>query len=240
VTARSLALAFTLLGLGSILRAENPPEIEDDDHSPYHLALLDYKEGKYQEARVAIDAADKAKPGDPVIEILKARILIELLQFDEANKVLRSFFGKPGITAAMGDAIEDALGDLNLRKRSFDTAAKIYERRLAAKPNDPDLTLKLIYAEIGSGDLVDAGKIASQLTPLDPKNPYDDHASYYFAKAALAQATGKSQEAEDEIQSARTNYGITVTNRYLKTYLEVFAPPEKPPTSGATAPTGAN
>ena len=118
--------------------------------------------------------------------------------------------------------VQLALGDLLLRKRSFSRAAKYYSLALQAKPDDPDITLKLVYAKIGASDMVEAGQYASHLKPLDPKNPYDDHASYYFAKAALAQAIGKTQEAEDDIQTARTIYGITVTNRYLKTYLEVF------------------
>jgi hypothetical protein len=58
----------------------------------------------------------------------------------------------------------------------------------------------------------------SELKPLDPVNP-----SYYFAKAALAQATGNSNEADDDIETSRTIYGLMVTNRYLKTYLEIFA-----------------
>ena len=63
----------------------------------------------------------------------------------------------------------------------------------------------------------------TKLSPFDPKNPYDDHAAYYFARAALAQSLGRSQDAEDAIQEARTNYGVTVTNRYLKTYLHFFS-----------------
>jgi tetratricopeptide (TPR) repeat protein len=122
-----------------------------------------------------------------------------------------------------------ALGDLLLRKRSFDRAAKYYSLALQAKPNDPDITLKLVYARIGASDLPGAAKYASQLQPLDP-----DHPSYYFAKAALAQATGKTQEAEDDIQTARTIYGVTVTNRYLRTHLEVFASSEKGPASDMT------
>ena len=94
----------------------------------------------------------------------------------------------------------------------------------------------MVYSRIGANDLVPAGQYASRLKPLDPKNPYDDHASYYFAKAALAQATGKTQEAQDDIQTARTIYGITVTNRYLKTYLEVFSSSEKGPASNMTPP----
>jgi len=218
---KSVTLGLILLGFTPILRAENAPEIEDNDHSPLHQALLDYKSSHYDEAHASIDAAEKAKPGDPATEILKARILTELGDFAGGEQVLR-----PLLTSNGPPEVQLALGDLLLRKRSFDRAAKYYSLALQAKPNDPDITLKLIYAKIGVSDLLTAAKYASQLKPLDP-----DHPSYYFAKAALAQATGKTQEAEDDIQTARTIYGITVTNRYLKTYLEVFASTGKSPAS---------
>jgi len=224
--ARSLALGMILLGLAPLLRAEDAPEPADNDTSPLHQALLAYKSGHYDDARIAIDAAEKATPGDLPTEILKARILTELGDFTGAEQALR-----PLLTPNGPLEVQLALGDVLLRKRSFDRAAKYYSLALQAKPNDPDITLKLIYAKIGGSDLLNAAKYASQLQPLDP-----DHPSYYFAKAALAQATGKTQEAEDDIQTARTIYGITVTNRHLKTYLEVFAASGKSPTSDTTPP----
>jgi tetratricopeptide (TPR) repeat protein len=226
--ARSLALGFMLTG--SLLRAEDAPEIQDNDRSPYHVALLEYKAGKFQEACDVLQGTDPAKQ-DANFVILNSKILTELKRYDEGEKILRSRLTPTGPVE-----IQVALGDLLLRKRSFDRAAKYYSLASQAKPDDPDITLKLVYADIGAGDLVDAGQIASHLTPLDSKNPYDDHASYYFAKAALAQTTGKTQEAEDNIETARTLYGITITNRYLKTYLEVFASTGKGQASDLTAP----
>ena len=238
----SMALSVILLGLGTLLRAadstnttpNDPVQFQADTHyivdgqtlTPYQTALLDYKTGKYKEARTAIDEAESEKPGDLPTEILKSRILTELGDFAGGEKVLR-----PLLTPTGPIEVQLALGDLLLRKRSFDRAAKYYGMALQAKPNDPDITLDLVYAKVGASNLVEAGKYASQLKPLD-----SDHPSYYFAKAALAQATGKAQEAEDDIQTARTIYGITVTNRYLKTYLEVFASSGKSPASDMTPP----
>jgi tetratricopeptide (TPR) repeat protein len=224
--APSIALGLILLGFTPLLRAENAPEVQDNDQSPLHQALLDYKSGKYDDARTAIDAAEKAKPGDLPTEILKARILTELGDFTGAEQAVR-----PLLTPTGPLEVQLALGDVLLRKRSFDRAAKYYSLALQAKPDDPEIILKLVYAKIGVSDLLEAGKYFSQLKPLDP-----DHPSYYFAKAALAQATGKTQEAEDAIQTARTIYGITVTNRHLKTYLEVFASPEKSPAATEIIP----
>jgi tetratricopeptide (TPR) repeat protein len=235
-------LGLILLGSTVLLRAQNPPDtnsvqteiaVPDDAQplTPYGSALLAYKSGKYDEARTAVDAAEKAKPGDLPTEILKAKILTEQHDFAQGEQLLRRF-----LTPTGPPEVELALGDLLLRKRSFDRAAKYYSLALQAKPDDPDITLKLVYAKIGVSDLVAAGQYASHLSPLNPKNPYDDHASYYFAKAALAQATGNSQVADDNIQTARTDYGTTVTNRYLKTYLEFFTPADKGPNSDITPP----
>jgi tetratricopeptide (TPR) repeat protein len=226
-------MRWTVVGLVMVagIGLLHAQEIDDNDTSPLHQALLDYKAGKFPEARIAIDAAEKAKPGDLTTELLKAKILTEEHDFAAGEKLLRSL-----LTPTGPEEVQVALGDLLLRKHSFDRAAKYYALALQAKPGDPDLLLKLVYAKVGASDLIAAGQYASQLKPIDPKNPYDMHASYYFAKAALAQATGKTQEAEDAIQASRTNYGNSITDRYLKTYLEVFAASDKTPNSDLTPP----
>jgi tetratricopeptide (TPR) repeat protein len=238
---RLCAVGFVLLGCSGLLRAQDDPEPEDNDTSPLHQALLSYKSGHYDEARTAIDAAEKANPGDLRTELLKAKILTEQHEFDQGEKLLHGLLTPTGPVE-----VQVALGDLLLRKHSFDRAGKYYNLALQTKTNDPDLTLKLVYCKIGSADLVGAGQFASQLSPMDPKNPYDVHASYYFAKAAMAQATGNVQGADDQIQISRTIYGNTITDRYLKLYLEVFAAADKTPNSDLTpaplvkpAPSGA-
>jgi hypothetical protein len=52
---RSLALGFVLLGSTLLLRAQ-----DDIPLTPYGTALLDYKSGKYDDARKAIDEAEKS------------------------------------------------------------------------------------------------------------------------------------------------------------------------------------
>jgi tetratricopeptide (TPR) repeat protein len=217
-----------LMCSGCLLRGQDDT---DNTLTNYGVALLDYKTGKFDEARTAIDAAEKEKPNDLPTELLKARILTEQHDFAAGEKLLRQY-----LTPAGPVEVQVALGDLLLRKRSFARAANYYNLALQSKPNDPDITLKLVYAQIGSSDLVGAGQSASQLKPLDAKDPYDTHASYYFAKAALEQAIGKGQEADDDIQTARTIYGITVSNRYLKTYLQVFSSDKTPNSDITPAP----
>jgi len=194
--------------------APSEPQIPDNDRSPYHLALLAYKASHYQEA---LDTLGSASSADEKTAILKSRILTELGRYDEGAKLLQ-----PLLTPTGPIEVQLALADLLLRKHDFTGASKYYSQALAAKPNDPDLLLMMVYSRIGAADLVGAAKIASTLKPLDQANP-----SYYFAQAAIAQSTDKTQEAENDIETARTMYGITVVNHYLKTYLEVLSSPSK-------------
>jgi tetratricopeptide (TPR) repeat protein len=236
VNVRLFALGLMLPACGGLLRAQVQPEPEpapilDTDTSPYHLALLAYKAGDYDEAEKAFAGTDSSKLDDNAV-ILRSRILTELKRYQEAEKILR-----PRLQSGNVAAFQAALGDVLLSHHNFSSAARYYAGALQAHPNDPDLMLKLIYADVGGGNLVEAGQMASQLTPLDPKHPYDDHATYYFARAALAESAGKDGEAQDMIQTARTNYGITVTDRYLRTYLKVFRPVDTlPPVPGQKPP----
>ena len=224
----ALALGFALVPI----RSQTAAEVQNTPSTPYEAALQHYHTGKYQDARAEIDTAEKANPGDLAIETLKARILTEQGDFTGGEKILRSLLTPSGPLE-----VQMTLGDLFLRKRDFTAAAKQYDICLQAKPGDPDLMLKMVYAHIGSNDLPEAEKIASKLKPLDPTHP-----SYYFARAALAQTTGDSTTADQDIENAHTIYGVIIVNRYLKTYLEVLANPKKSPAApGATnaAPSGA-
>jgi tetratricopeptide (TPR) repeat protein len=193
-------------------------EVPNGPQTPYERALLNYKSGKYAAARLLIEEADQSNPGNVPIEMLKVRILTELLDFAAAHQVLNSLYDRSDLTPAYLAALEFTTGDLNLRERKFDAATKAYEQYLGVQPNDADAKLRLIYARIGVDDLVTAGRLASELKPLDSATP-----AYFFAHAALGHAGIGTEDEEQDIQQARTIYGITVTNRYLKTYLEVFS-----------------
>jgi tetratricopeptide (TPR) repeat protein len=230
---RTMFLLGLMIVLTTALRAENPSSgIEDNDTSPYHQALLAYKSGHFDTARASIDAAEKSQPGDLSIQVLKARILTEQHDFDAGEKILRRLLAPSG---SGSPDVQLALGDLLLRKRDFDGAARIYDVALQGRPDDPDIMLKMIYTRISVSDFIAAGKYTSRLKPLDP-----DHPSYYFAKAALAQATGKTAEADQDIETVRTIYGITTANRYLKTYLEVFSPDQSKSASTRAEPPATN
>jgi hypothetical protein len=203
-------------------------DVAESPQTPYEKALLNFKSGKYEAAKVMIAQADEEKPGDVPIGMLKSRILTELNDFTGARQVLNNLYARSDLTPADASALGLATGDLALRQHHFEPASKAYETYLQGQPNDADAKLKLIYARLGVGDLVVAGKYASELKPLDTSTP-----AYYFARAAIAHSNGGDGEEQD-IEQARTIYGIHIANRYLRTYLEVFST-EKKPTAGPHA-----
>ncbi len=231
----AIAKASAEADAGTVASPETAPT-PDNPRTPYEKALLNYKAGKYDAARMLIDEADQESPGDVPTEMLKVRILAELHDFHGAHQALNSLYDRSDLTPAYAAALTLATGDLNLRERHFDEASKAYEQFLQAQPADPDAKLKLVYARLGVGDLVKAGKLASELKPMDAASP-----AYYFAHAALTHSGAAAGDEEQDLQQARTIYGITVTNRYLKTYLEVFAPDKSAtakPGSAKPAPSG--
>ncbi len=220
--------------------ADSGTDVAESAQTPYEKALLNYKSGNYDAAKVLIDAADQEQPGDVPIEMLKVRILTELHDFKGAHQVLNSLYDRSDLTPAYAAALALTTGDLNLRQHRFDEASKAYTTYLRDQPNNADVKLKLLYARLGVGDLVQAGKLESELKPLDATTP-----AYYFAHAALAHSGAATGDEEQDFQQSRTIYGITLTNRYLKTFLEVFAPDKDinsalypPANSSAGAPSG--
>jgi len=225
---RSIALGLALFCAAIPVRADDATQ--GQPLTPYQTALSKYKYGNYADASAAIDEADKANPNDPPTIILKARILIELHDFAGAKAALESLNKIPNLPPEVDKAATLAFGDLSLRKGSYDEATKFYESLLEQDPNNPDTILKVVYSRAAAGDLIEAAKYASKLNALDQVHP-----DYYFAKAAITEATtGADQQTGEDIETARTIYGMTTTNRYLKTYLQIFA--HKPTTASAMTP----
>ena len=206
---------------GSIVSADTSASegasASEGPRTPYEKALLNYKAGKYEAAKLLIEDADEGMPGNAPIEMLKVRILAELHDFRGAHQTLNSLYDRFDLTPTYTAALVLTTGDLNLRERHFEEASKSYDQYLLGQPADEDAKLKLIYARLSVGDLVKAGKLASELKPTGATP------AYYFAHAALVHAGAATGDEDQDFQQARTIYGITLTNAYLKTYLEVFA-----------------
>jgi predicted Zn-dependent protease len=225
----AVALALTAT---SPLRAadDEAAAVEDAPTSAYQQALLAYKAGHFDDAKKAIDDAQKDNPNNLAVDVLKARILTDLHDYAGGEELLHQHLTENGPVD-----VQIALGDLYLHKHDFNRAATILDLALHLKPGDPDIELRLVYAKVNTGDTVGAFTLAAKLQPKDPVNP-----AYYFARAAIANASGDSAGADEDIQTVRTIYGITVANFYLKNYLAVFSSSARDSVNARAAPPPAN
>lgn len=183
----------------------------------YRSALIAYKNGDYKTAREETMKAQKLIANDPKLKILQGRIALELSEFLPAEKLI-----KEGLAAAPDYAPGyQYLGDVYYRQRQFAPAIDAYEQFLKMRAKDPDGVLKLLYCHVGRNDLSAAGK---QLIMLDQFS--DLHPGYYFGKAAIAQASGKKDLVEKDLQLARTMYGNETYATQMKVYLVLFPLPK--------------
>ncbi len=183
----------------------------------YRAALIAYKNGNYKEARDEALKAQKLKATDAKIQFLLGRITLELGDQADAEKLV-----KAGIEADPNYSLGyQYLGDVYFREKQYVPATEAYEEFLRHKPKDPDGALRLLYCHVARKDLAAAGKtllLLDQFTDLHP--------GYYFGKAAIAQAAGKGDEAERDLQLARTMYGNDAYATQLKHYLLLFPVPK--------------
>lgn len=183
----------------------------------YRAALIAYKNGDYKTAREETQKAQKLNAADPKLKILQGRIALELGEYLPAEKLV-----KEGLTAAPDYTPGyQYLGDIYFRQKQYVPAIDAYEQFLKGRPKDPDGVLKLVYCHVGRNNLSEAGK---QLLLLDQFS--DIHPGYYFGKAAIAQASGKKELAEKDLQLARTMYGNETCAVHMKTYLILFPAPK--------------
>lgn len=199
--------------------ATDSQSVTEEKSSPfldsYRAALIAYKNGDYKTARAAAQEAQKLKANDAKLKLLEGRIALELGEFQNAEKLI-----KEGIAADPDYPLSyQYMGDVYLREHQYMSAIDSYQEFLRHKPKDPDGLLKLVYCHIGRKDLSAAGQTLLQLDQFN-----DIHPGYYFAKAAIATATGKPVEAEKNFQTVRTMYGNDTFALFMKTYLTVFPP----------------
>jgi tetratricopeptide (TPR) repeat protein len=182
--------------------------------------VIAFNHGDWPGAKSAVEAAQKIKPEEPRAKLLLGRIALEQGDFATAEKEIKAVT----VSEHPPELAYEFLGDVYFRKKDYLQSRDAYATFLGQKPKNEDGVLKLIYSELGAGNVMTASE---ELLKLDPYN--DVHPGYYFAKAAIAQASGKAAQAEKHLQMARTMYGNKTFADYMKTYLELFPPQEAKP-----------
>jgi tetratricopeptide (TPR) repeat protein len=217
---KSLIYFGAVIGAGviSVIGAEATEEKSSDAFTEtYRTAVIAYNHGDLAAAKSGAEAAQKLKPDESRVELLLGRVALEEKDYATAEKEIKD----AAASAHPPELAYEFLGDVYLRQRNFAKARDAYQNFLEAKPKNPDGVLKLIYSELGAGNLAAAAERLLQLDPYNEVNP-----GYYFAKAAMAKAAGKPAASENHLQMARTMYGNRTFAQYMRTYLELY--PLKP------------
>lgn len=195
-------LAFALL-LPLVL-----PTLQAQEEDAYQEAFVAYKSGKSIQALELVDAMLVKDPSPRALE-LKGRILHETGKYKEAEDFYFAALGKdPGMISP-----HFYLGEAAFRRKSWSESIQYFRVHISKVEDSPknakNSILKLIYCYIATGNLPEAARWITTLDPTDDFNP-----AYYFARAAMAFATGKTSEYNEALQQARTVYSNEVYNQF--------------------------
>jgi len=186
--------------------AEKPPEGD----TAYQEAFVAFKSGKMEEALQRVDSLLLHAPAPARVLELKGRIL---LRMGEPAKAEPFFFmaleRDPEWVSAHFN-----LGEAAFRRKEWSNALQYYLMHLKHVPGSKATILKLVYCQVAADQLTQAAQFILGLDPSDEFEP-----GYYFARAAMALASGKSQQAVEVLAQARTIYGNDVYALYEPDFL---------------------
>ncbi|MDX6767430.1 MAG: tetratricopeptide repeat protein [Candidatus Methylacidiphilales bacterium] len=201
-----MAASWLVLAATPVPAAE--PAVGNDD--AYQEAFVAFKSGHFDEALHRVDALLlKAPPPARVLE-LKGRILHRMGSPDKAEGFFFMALERdPELVSA-----HFHLGEAAFRRKEWSDALQYYLVHLKKVPGAKATLLKVVYCQIASDQLTQAAQF---ILGLDPSDEYEP--GYYFARAALALASGKEKEAADALAQARTIYGNEVFFSYEPDFL---------------------
>ena len=193
-----LPLACLLL---QVARGTEPAVLEDS----YQAAFAVFKAGRLDEALQRVDALLIKSPAEARTLELKGRVFLAQGKYKEAQ----DFFFNAVDKSPDLHTCHYFLGEAAFGQTHWGEAVQYYKIYLSKVPAGKQAVLKMIYCFLATRNLTDAAKWITTLDPVDELHPY-----YYFARAALASATGKPGESQEVLQQARTIYGNDVYRDY--------------------------
>lgn len=194
---RFAALLFAGVWCGLVALATAAPTVQD--------VLLDLAGGRATAALAKAEARLAAHPSEAKAHEARGRALHALGRYDEA---VEAYFKALELDPQL-DSAHFYLGEAAFAQRYWPEAIEFYRVHAAKTKGAPRTVLKLVYCHIANGNLNEAGQWLARLDPFDDAFP-----GYYFAKAAFAQAMGKTDEPAKLLQQARTLYGNAIANEF--------------------------
>ena len=159
--------------------------------SQLRLALIEYEAGRLARAEAIVDATLRKEPTHPSVLLMKARLLAERHQYDEAFK---------RVSAALAVEPKSAeakylLGTIYTARNQPDEAIAAFNDVLKLRPNLVDALIRLSALHLARSDPDNAARFAVQAVTDAPTNA---NARLALVRALLAR--GNSVEAERELQ----------------------------------------
>jgi len=177
----------------------------------YSEALTHLKTRQFDEALATIDRSI-SESGSAAAYELKGRILNGLNQPEAA---MESFRKVTELEPKRG-SVHYYIGQVFFKENHWSEAFTAYRHALELDPERKNSILKMVYCLV----IMENYPMAHQwLTTLDPTN--DLKPDYYFARAAMAYATGTPDEYISVLRQARTIYSTQVFNRYEPDLLRI-------------------
>ncbi|MES2310211.1 MAG: tetratricopeptide repeat protein [Verrucomicrobiota bacterium] len=185
---------------------------------PYQNAVVAYKSGDYPAAKTAALEAGKRGGEDLRPSLLLGKIALAQKNYREAESLIAPLIQKnpdnPMLWMPWGDTL------VFLGKPG--KAINFYEKASHVDAQKPDALLRKVYAFLKNQERGEAERITAAMDGFNDKTPV-----YYFAKAAVLDASGKKPEADVVLKNARTLYGETVYLDYYREYLWFIGSPLK-------------
>lgn len=191
-------------------------------------AFVAYKNGDYQAAQVKLKKLLEENPKDAKAKLLQGRVLMARRQYDEAVEAILTAIEEDPAAVPRAQLY---LGETLLAQHKVMEARGAFAAQLKTEPKNKDALLLYAMCEAELRNLQEARDAALQLDQMDAIHP-----GHYFANAAIAQATGKTEKATENLDAARTTYGSNTWARYMKYYLQVFPPGKAKGNSAGNAP----
>jgi tetratricopeptide (TPR) repeat protein len=171
----------------------------------YQEAFVAYKAGKWEEALQRVDALLLKTPVPARVFELKGRILTRKGEPAQAESFLFMALERDSELVSA----HFHLGEAAFRRKEWGDALAYYLIHLKHAPDSKATILKLVYCQIATDQLARAAQFILRLDPSDEFEP-----GYYFARAAVALASGKDKAAAEALAQARTIYGNDVFGVY--------------------------
>lgn len=180
-------------------------------------ALALFQEGKIEEAAKKIEQELAEVAADKKGSLLETKGRIQLAQHkpkQALQSLNQALDANPNLIMA-----PFYMGEAEFQQKHWPEALSTYAHVLSEKKiKDPrDVLLKVIYCQVAVNRLSEAGQMLNKFDLFDGQHP-----GYYFAKAAIARATGKAEGAQAMLSQVQTLYGLPVFNRYQADYFSLI------------------